>query len=122
MKRRYRQFYQRDLNAAVLAVCRYAMDLLRFAGCAPLRPLQTPEAYARAVVKNLPWIDRERLEWLFELAQRARFSGKACAKQERDQAVAITGAIWKELSVRLPRVRRWFFRWRFPALQRGVSG
>jgi len=119
LERRRRQCFQRDLNAAVLAVCRLMLDMLRFAGCAPMQPLQRPEEYAFNVAKRLPWIDRGRLLNLLDLAQRARFSGKTCTKQEREEAVVFVAACSAELSARLPRMRRWLFWWRYPSLQRG---
>lgn len=116
IKRLKRRFYQRYMNASVLAVCRYAMDMLRFAGCESLRPLQTPEEYAADAAKRLPWIDRERLRAVLELAQRARFSDKTCTKQERSAAVTFAASVHSGLAARLPRIRRWLFRWRYPTL------
>jgi len=116
IKRLRRRFYQRNVSASVLAVCRYAMDMLRFAGCEPLKPLQMPEDYAAAAAKRLPWIDRGRLQAVLELAQRARFSGRPCTKQDRNTAAAFTAAVHAGLNAHLPRIRRWLFRWRYPAL------
>ena len=115
VKRLKRLFFQRDTNAAALALCGQALRLLRFGGCAPLDPLQHPEDYVEAAVKTLPWLDGAALLRVLELAQRARFSDKACPRAGRDEAVAFVRSLMKELPSRLPRVRRWLFRLRFPA-------
>ena len=99
----------------MLALCAQALRLLRFAGCAPLDPLQHPEDYVEAAVKTLPWLDGAALLRLLELAQRARFSNKTCPRAGRDDAVAFVRSLNHDLPGRLPRVRRWLFRLRFPA-------
>ena len=114
-KRLKKQFSQRNTNAAVLAICRFTLDALRFAGCAPLNALQTPEDYAQSALKILPWLDGAQLASLLELAQRARFSGKACARRERDVAAAFARSLLPLIAARLPRLRRWLFCWRYPA-------
>lgn len=111
-----RQFSQKDSNAAVLAICRYALDMLRFAGAPPMLATQSPEGYAAAVLRVLPYLDRARLESLLLIAQRARFSGKACSRRERDEVIAYTRAVSTALPARLPRLKRLLFRWRFPGL------
>ncbi len=116
IKRLKRQLRQRNINVSVLAVCRYALDMLRFAGCEPLQPLQTPQDYATIVTERLPWVDRERLQTILELAQLARFSDTVCTRQDWNETAAFAAAIHAGLNARLPRIRRWFFRWRFPAL------
>ncbi len=116
IKRLKRQLRQRNINASVLAVCRYSLDMLRFAGCEPLQPLQTPEEYAAVVTERLSWIERERLQTILELAQLARFSDTVCTRQDWNETAAFAAAIHAGLNARLPRVRRWFFRWRFPVL------
>ncbi len=98
----------------MLALCVQALRLLRFAGCAPLDPLQHPEDYMEAAVKTLPWLDGAALLRLLELAQRARFSNKTCPRAGRDDAVAFVRSLNHDLPGRLPRVRRWLFRLRFP--------
>ncbi len=115
-ERRRKQFTQPDTNAAVLAVGRCVMDMLRFSGCAPIGPLQTPEEYVPLAGKALPWLDTERLRRLLELAQRARFSGRACSKRERDEAAAFAAELRDGMSGRLKRPRRWLFDWRYPKL------
>jgi transglutaminase-like putative cysteine protease len=116
IKRLKRQLRQRNINASVLAVCRYALDMLRFAGCEPLQPLQTPEAYAEIVALRLPWVDHKRLQAILELAQLARFSDTVCTRQDWNEAAAFAAAIHAGLNARLPRLRRWIFKWRYPAL------
>jgi cell division septation protein DedD len=112
--RRKKIFYQRNTNAAAIAICRIVLDMLLFAGCEPMQPNDSPEDYAYAVTKRLPWIDRQRLENLLELAQRARFSGKIISRQERNSAAAFAGAVSGRLHARLPRLRRWLFYWLYP--------
>lgn len=117
IKRLKRQFRQRDINASVLAVCRYALDMLRFAGCESLQPLQSPEDYVSVVTARFSWVDGERLLSVLELAQRARFSDTTCTRQEWSATVSFAAAVHAGLIARLPRLRRWIFRWRYPALQ-----
>jgi hypothetical protein len=90
--------------------------MLRFAGCEPLQPLQTPEAYAEIVALRLPWVDHKRLQAILELAQLARFSDTVCTRQDWNEAAAFAAAIHAGLNARLPRLRRWIFKWRYPAL------
>ena len=113
-ERRLKAFSQKDLNAAVLAVSRYALDMLQFAGAPAMLPEQTPDAYAEAVSMALPLVDQARLESMLLSAQRARFSDKICARRERDEAVLFQRSLASVLPARMPRVRRWIFRWRFP--------
>ena len=112
--RRRRLFLQRDANAAILAICRYVLDMLRFAGCEPMQPSQLPEDYAYIAAKRLAWVDRDQLETLLELAQRARFSGKTASRQERGAAASFAAALAADLRTRLPRLRRWLFCWLYP--------
>lgn len=113
LKRRLRQ---RNINASVLAVCRYALDMLRFAGSEPFLPLQTPEDYVAITADRFPWIDRGRMQSVLELAQRARFSNTACTRQDWNEAAAFASAVHAGLRARLPRVRRWLFNLRYPPL------
>jgi hypothetical protein len=113
-ERRVRAFSQKDLNTAVLAACRYALDMLRFAGAPAMPTTQTPQEYADSVVRLMPFIDRARLESTLLSAQRARFSNRVCSRRERDEAVLFQRSLASLLPPRLPRVRRWAFRWRFP--------
>ena len=116
VKRLQQRFFQRDLNAAALALCRYTLDLLRFAGCEPLAPLQYPAQYAQAAQAALPWLDRAALLRTLDLAQRARFSGKMCSRSERDEAFAFARNLRAALPARLPKLRRLWLRLRFPAI------
>ncbi len=113
-EKRVRAFSQKDMNAAVLAVCRYALDMLAFAGAPAMQPTQTPETYADSVSRTLPFVDRALLESMLLSAQRARFSDKVCPKRERDEAVLFQRSLASILPSRLKRVRCWIFRWRFP--------
>lgn len=110
-----RRFSQRDSNAAVLALCRYALNMLRFAGCAPLNPLQYPLEYVQAAVVRLPWLNQEGLLRILEFAQLARFSDKTCSRLERDETAAFVRSLSGGISSHLPRLRRWLFSLRFPA-------
>lgn len=112
--RRRRLFFQKDTNAAALAICRFALDVLRFAGCEPMLPSQLPDEYAHAAARRLPYVDRVRLEALLDLAQRARFSGRVVSRQERSDAVSFVSLLAAETKTRLPRLRRWIFYWRCP--------
>lgn len=109
-----KRFFQRDTTAALLAIARSVMDLLRFAGCPAMKPTQLPEDYASDVRAKLYWIDEDRLWSLLDSAQRARFSGKVTTKQERAEALAFYRAISAGIRSRLPKMRRWLFYWRFP--------
>ena len=112
--RRRRLFFQRDANAAVLAICRYVLDMLRFAGCEPMQSSQLPEDYAYIVARRLSWVDRSQLEALLELAQRARFSDRIASRQDRGAAASFAAALAAGLRARLPRLRRWLFYWLYP--------
>ena len=116
LERKKRQIFQKNANAAALAACRYALDMLRFAGCAPISALETPFDYARATQARLPWIDATGLETLLEIAQRARFSNHVSTRQERDFALAWSRGFRAALCPRLRRLRGWVFRWRFPSI------
>ncbi|MEN6593797.1 MAG: transglutaminase-like domain-containing protein [Clostridiaceae bacterium] len=109
-----KRFFQRDTTAAVLAIAQSAMDLLRFAGCAPMLATQLAEDYVPEVKARLPWIDHNRLYNLLDSAQRARFSGKVSSKQERAETLAFMRVLSAGIRSRLPRFRRWLFYWRFP--------
>ena len=117
-KHRIREFMQPDLNAAAIAAARYAVRMLHTAGCPPIRPLQTPEGYVAAVTKAFPQVDGACLNELLDMAQRARFSDHVCTKRERDAAVAFVGTLPGTIAGYLPRLRRWFFRWRYPTIDR----
>ncbi|MCE5187595.1 MAG: hypothetical protein LLF75_00190 [Eubacteriales bacterium] len=114
VKRLKRRMLQKDTNAAVLALCRFAVDMLRTQGCTPLLPLQSPEEYALAAAERLPWLNSDGLQRLLEFAWRARFSKKACSRSERDEALGFVRSLSVAIAGRLPRLRRWFFRLRFP--------
>ena len=111
-----KRFFQKDTTAAVLAIARSAMELLRFAGCPTMKPTQLPEDYASDVRGKLFWIDEGRLWNLLDSAQRARFSGKVSTKQERTEALAFYRVLSAGVRSRLPRFRRWLFYWRFPKI------
>ncbi|NLI55301.1 MAG: transglutaminase domain-containing protein [Clostridiales bacterium] len=115
-EKRLKSFMQKDLSAAALAICRYALHLLHFAGANPMDPAQSAEEYAAAVSKQLPWVDRGWLESVLLIAQRARFSGRMSTRAERDEALAFARVLTGTLPGRLPRLKRWLFRWRFPAV------
>ncbi len=111
-----KRFFQRDTTAAVLAITRASMDLIRFAGCPPMKPTQLPEDYASEVHAKLYWLDENRLWSLLDSAQRARFSGKVSTKQERTEALAFYRTLAAGARSRLPKLRRWLFYWRFPKI------
>ena len=115
-KRRIRALNQGNANKAILAAGKLALSMLRFAGCGPMDPLQTPGAYAEAAAKQAPGLKAGRLQRLLELAQQARFSGKACTKQERSEAAALVRALQGRLKPRLPKIRRILFDWLYPPL------
>ena len=115
-ERLMRSFLQKDGNAAVLAVTRYALKMLRFAGAPAMQPLESPELYAYNIARQNPAVDRARLESLLLTAQRATFSGKTCSKKERDDAISFVQALISALPARMKRLKRLLFRWRFPAL------
>ena len=115
-EKRTRSFLQKDTNAAVLAICRYALKMLRFSGAPPMQPLESPEYYAYSVSRLLPAVDRERLESALLSAQRASFSGRMCSRKERDEAIQFVRSLSGALFARLSRIRRLLFRWRFPLL------
>lgn len=114
IKRRRQAFMQKDTNLGVLAACRFAVAILRFAGCAPLDALQTPADYAQAVAKQLPWLAQDSVRTLLELAQRARFSGKSCSKHTRDETAAFAVSLAAAVKAHLPRLKRFLFYWRYP--------
>ncbi len=115
-ERLLRLLMQKDINAAVLACAKYAIKMLRFAGAAEYQNLESPEQYAYNVAKQLPAVDRARLESLLLIAQRARFSGKACFKREREEAMGYLRTLNQTLPAGLKRFKRLLFWWRFPAL------
>ena len=114
--RRLRRFTQKDLNAAVLAVCRYALEMLRSAGAPALLPQDTPASYAAAVTRQMPAVDGAWLEALLLSAQRARFSNRTCTRKERDEGILFIRLLNTLLPAKLPRLKRWLFRWRFPVV------
>lgn len=111
-----KRFYQANLNAGVLCVCRYAMKLLGRAGCKEMQPLQTAHAYAKHVHAVAPWLSAEKVVWLIETAQRARFSGRSSTITERDEAIAFVCELTKQIETKLPKWQRPFFRLRYPAV------
>jgi hypothetical protein len=115
-ERRIRKFTQKDTNAAVLAICRYALDLLRFAGAPGVDPMETPEEYSYNVARLIPGVDRDRLESMLLSGQRARYSQRTCSKKERDDALAFVRSLSIALFARLSRFKRLIFRWRYPLL------
>lgn len=115
-KRRKREFLQADRNASVLAICRLVLSMLRFAGCEPMQPLQSPQAYALSASRKLPWLMHVQLQEVLELAQRVRFSNKTCTETERTVAATLSRTLSSELRVRLSRMRRLLFFWRYPVV------
>ncbi len=115
-ERLIRSFLQKDGNAAVLAVTRYARKMLRFAGAPAMQPLESPELYAYNIARQNPAVDRARLESLLLAAQKATFSGKTCSKKERDDAISFVQVLISVLPARMKRLKRLLFLWRFPAL------
>ncbi len=111
-----KRFYQANPNASVLCVCRYAIKLLRRAGCKEMQPLQTARAYAKYAHASVPWLASEKVLWLIELAQRARFSGRSSTIAERDEAIAFVCELTKQIETKLPKWRRLFFRLRYPTV------
>ena len=115
-ERLMRTFLQKDSNAAVLSAARYSLKMLRFAGAPAMQPLESPELYAYNVARQNPAVDRARLESLLLLAQKATFSGKTCSKKERDEAIAFVQTLVSTLPLRMKRLKRLLFWWRFPAV------
>ncbi|MEN6636067.1 MAG: transglutaminase-like domain-containing protein [Clostridiaceae bacterium] len=115
-ERLMRTFLQKDSNAAVLSAARYSLKMLRFAGAPAMQPLESPELYAYNVALQNPAVDRARLESLLLLAQKATFSGKTGSKKERDEAIAFVQTLVSALPVRMKRLKRLLFWWRFPAV------
>ncbi len=115
-ERRLRSFAQKDMNAAVLAVCRYALGMLRFAGAPPMQSQDTPDTYAGSVSRQIPAVDADWLESLLLSAQRARFSNRTCSRKERDDGILFVRLLASILPARLPRLKRLLFRWRYPAV------
>ena len=64
----------------------------------------------------MPAADRAQLESMLLIAQRARFSGRTCTKRERDEAIAYYNVLAQALPASMKRLKRFFFRWRFPAV------
>lgn len=115
-ERLLRLLTQKDINAAVLACTKQAINMLRFAGAAEYQHLESPEQYAYRVAKQLPAVDRAKLESLLLIAQRAHFSGKTCFKRERDEAIGYVRLLIQALPTGMKRFKRLLFWWRFPAL------
>ena len=113
-EKRLKSFIQKNMNAAALSACRYALSQLQFAGAKPVHPSQAAEDYAAATSAQLPWIDRAWLESVLLIAQRARFSDKVSSRAERDEVIAFIRVLTGTLPAHLPRLKRWLFRWRFP--------
>ncbi len=115
-ERLLRAFLQKDGNAASLSVIRHMLKMLHSAGAPQMQPLEAPEQYAYRVARQLPAADRAQLESMLLIAQRARFSGRTCTKRERDEAIAYYNVLAQSLPASMKRLKRFFFRWRFPAV------
>ena len=109
-----RTFQQKDTNAAVLSAMRFALRMLHAAGAPAMQPLESAEQFAYNVARQLPAVDRARMESALLIAQRATFSGKTCSKKEREEVVSFANALTSTLPARMKGLRRLVFLWRFP--------
>lgn len=115
-ERLLRTFMQKDANAAVLAAMRYALRMLRAAGAPAMQAMESQEQYAYKVARQMPAVDRAKMESALLIAQRATFSGRTCSKKEREEVLAFANSLVSALPARMKGLKRIVFLWRFPPI------